>query len=86
MKTLLSILGGAVTITEMNGVVSFNWNETLGGGQAAGILKGVGSIQLSGNQALMLAEGWLNGKLPAALLPLAMSIEAVANAAVKAVE
>jgi hypothetical protein len=86
MKTLLSLLGGAVTITEANGVVSFNWNENLGGGAAAGILKGTGSITLSGSQALQLAEGWLNGKLPASLEPLAVSVEGIANAAVKSIE
>ena len=86
MKTLLSLLGGAITITEANGNVFFNWNQALGGGAAAGILQGTGSIKLSGDQALHLAEEWLNGKLPPALLPLAVSIEAIANAAIKAVE
>jgi len=86
MKTLLSLLGGAITITEQNGIVSFNWNESLGGGQAAGVLKGVGSIQLSGNQALHLAEGWLNGKLPAALVPFAKGIENLIDVGLKTVE
>ena len=86
MKTLLSLLGGAITITEANGIVFLNLNESVGGGAAAGVIKGSASIQLSGDQALHLAEGWLNGKLPVSLLPLAVSIESIANAAIKTVE
>ncbi len=86
MKTLLSVMGGAITITEQNGVFSLNWNESLGGGQAAGILKGSGSIQLSATQLLELGENVLNAHLPASAVPVAEAVEGVANAAIKAAE
>ena len=86
MKTLLSLLGGAITVTEQNGMFFLNWNESLGGGSAAGVLKGVGSLQLQGNQALQIGEEWLNGKLPAILQPLAKGIEGIVNKVVESKE
>ena len=86
MKTLLSVMGGAITITEQNGVFSLNWNESLGGGQAAGVLKGSGSIQLSGQQLLELGENALNEHLPASAVPVAKVVEGIANSAITAAE
>ena len=85
MKTLLSLLGGAITVTEINGVVSLNWNESLGGGAAAGILKGSGSLQLAGLDAVHLGEALLNAKLPASMQGAAVAVEGVIDAAIKTV-
>lgn len=86
MNKLLSLANGAVTITEEAGVVSINVNEALGGGEAAGIVSGTATIKLNAAQGLQLAEKLLNAHLPAALLPGALLVEGVANAAIKAAE
>jgi hypothetical protein len=86
MKTLLSLFGGALTITELSGVVSLNWNESIGGGKAAGFLKGQGTLVLDGPQDLQLVEGFVNGKLPAAILPFALAGEGILNTAISAAE
>jgi hypothetical protein len=86
MKTWLSLLGGALTITEQGGVVSLNWDESLGGGKAAGILVGQGSLKLSALVGLQLGEQELNSELPASVEPVAEAVEGVVNAAVTALE
>lgn len=90
MKTIASFAAGAVTVTEENGVVSLNVDESMsiGGGQASGIVKvqGKGSIVLDGAMGLKLGEALLNSHLPATVLPLAMVVEGVANQAIAAIE
>ena len=86
MKTILSLLGGAITLTEESGVFTLSFNESLGGGSAAGIVKGSGSFVLSGTMGLQLAEKLLNAHLPTSLATLAPAVEAIVNTAVAAVE
>ena len=86
MKTLLSIMGGAITITEANGVISLNFNESAGGGKLAGFLKASGSVQMNAEQELEVGEGVVIGKLPAAWQPEAQIVAGIINAAVKAAE
>lgn len=87
MKTLLTLEGGAITITEQGGVFSLNFNGSLGGGAAAGIITGQGSINLGvGTVGLKLAESLLNHLLPASAQVVAQAIEAVVNSAIAAVE
>lgn len=86
MKTLLSVANGAVTVTEDAGKVSINFDESVGGGSAAGIVKGQGSVVLDAESGLKLGEQLLNAHLPASVQPLAQVIEGVANQAVQALE
>jgi hypothetical protein len=86
MKTLLSVANGALTVTEDGGKVSLNFDESVGGGAAAGIVKGQGSIVLDANMGLQLGEKLLNSHLPASVQPLAQVIEGVANQAIQAIE
>ena len=86
MKTLLSLLGGALLVTEEAGVVTLSFDEALGGGAAAGVLKGSGSLVLNGEQGLQLGVNLMNAHLPPALLPLAQVVEGVALQALKAAE
>jgi hypothetical protein len=87
MKTLLSLEGGAVTITEAGGDFTLNFDESLGGGSVAGWLKGKGSIILgSGTVGLKAAEAFLNHLLPASVQAVAAMIEGVLNSAVAAIE
>lgn len=86
MKTLLSIMGGAITITEANGVVSLNFNESAGGGKLSGFLKASGSVQMNAEQELEVGENIVIGKLPAAWQPEAQLLAGVINTAIKAAE
>ena len=86
MKTLLSLANGALTVTEDSGKVTVSFDESLGGGQAAGVVKGQGSIILDGTSGLQLGEKLLNAHLPASVQALALVIEGVANQAIKAIE
>jgi len=86
MKVLFSLMGGAIQLEEQAGVVSLVWNESLGGGEAAGIVKGSGSIQLDAMSALKLGEALLNSKLPVSVAPLAAVIETVVNQAIVSLE
>lgn len=89
-KQIASFANGAVTVIENEGVISLNFNESLsvGGGEAAGIVKvqGQGSIQLDGALGLKLGEALLNSHLPDSVKSLAMVIEGIANQAVSALE
>lgn len=85
-KVLYSAMSGAIEIQEEGGVISLVWNESLGGGAAAGIVKGQGSLQLDAMSALKLGEALLNAKLPPAVAPLAVVIEGIVNQAISAVE
>lgn len=90
MKTILSVANGAVTLVEDAGVFTLNVNEaaSIGGGQAAGVLKvqGSGSIVLDAEAGLKLGEALLNSHLPVAVQPLALVVEGIANQAIKALE
>ena len=85
-KSIFSEFGGALTLTETSGVLTLAWDESLGGGAAAGIVKGQGSLVLSGTLGLQLAEKLLNAHLSGTALALATAGETVANAAVAAIE
>ena len=86
MKTLLSLAGGALVLTEQAGVVTLSLDKSLslGGGSAAGVLEveGQGSVKLSGAQLLLLGEALLNPRVPAAILPEVQAGEALLNAEV----
>lgn len=86
MKTIFSAMGGAVTLTEQAGVFTLSWSESLGGGLAAGIVKGQGSLVLSGTLGLQLGEKLLNAHLPASVSALASVVEGVANQAIASLE
>lgn len=90
MKTIASLAGGAVLLTEDQGIITLSVDEavSLGGGEAAGIVKiaGKGSIQLNAELGIKLGEALLNSHLPAALLPIAQVVEGIANQAIKAME
>lgn len=86
MKTIFSALNGALVLTENEGVFTLSFDESLGGGEAAGIVKGTGSVVLDANMALALSEKMLNSHIPASLLPLVTVIEGVVNQALKALE
>ena len=86
MKTLASLFGGALTLTEQGGIVSLNFNESLAVGSAKGAIQGSGSIQLNAFLFLQLAEAAINKALPSSVAPLIEAAENVANAAVQALE
>lgn len=85
-KQVFSALGGALVLSEAEGVFTLSFDEALGGGEAAGILKGQGSLVLDGKMGLQLGEKLLNSHLPPAVVPLAQVIEGVANQAIQALE
>lgn len=86
MKTLATLFGGKVLITENAGVVSFTENFSAGGGKTAGIA-GVGATEtLNAYQGLLAGQALLNAHLPAALQPIATDVEAIADVAVQAAE
>lgn len=86
MKTLFSLFGGALTLTEESGVFTLSFNEALGGGQAAGIIKGSGSFVLNGTQGLQLGEKLVIGMLPSSMQSLASAVSGIINTAIAAVE
>lgn len=86
MKTIISLLGGAVVLTESGGVFTLALTESVGGGQASGIVKGSGSVILDGNVGLQLGEALLNAHLPATMQPMASVVEAVVNTSIRALE
>lgn len=90
MKVLYQNADSSVKLVEDAGVISLSLSEQaqLGGGQAAGIVKvkGEGSIVLDAALGLKLGEALLNSHLPAAVLPLALVVEGIANQAISAIE
>ena len=86
MKTIISLLGGAVVLTESGGVFTLALTESVGGGQASGIVKGSGSVILDGYDGLQLGEALLNAHLPATMQPMASVVEAVVNTSIRALE
>jgi hypothetical protein len=89
MKTLLNLGNGAVTVTEEQLVVTLAINEqaSIGGGQAAGIVKvaGAGSTVLNGPLAIQLAFALINPHVPAFALPIATALENILLKAVTAI-
>lgn len=86
MKTILTLGNGAIVLTEQSGVFTLTLTETVGGGQANGVVSGAGSIKLNASQGIKLAEALLNAHLPVAMQPMAAVVEAVANQAIAALE
>lgn len=90
MKTIFSVAGGAVTLTEDAGVFKLSITESasIGGGQASGLVKaqGSGSVVLDGASGLKLGEALLNSHLPASVQPLALVVEGIANQAIASLE
>lgn len=86
MKTLLSLDGGVLVITEEGGAFTLTINESasIGGGLAAGVVsvKDAGSIVLSGKQAFDLGLKLLEAHSPAAFVPAEEAVGAVADAAI----
>lgn len=88
MKTIVSLLGGAVVLTEQGGVITLSLDATLGGG-TAGILKGQASLVLDVASGVKLGEGVLNAVIAQrapALVPLVQVVEGVANQALATLE
>lgn len=90
MKTIFSAAGGAISLTEDGGVFSLNVDESIsvGGGEAAGVLKvsGKASAQLDVESGVKLGEAMLNSHLPVSVQALAAVVEGIANQALKALE
>lgn len=86
MKVLLSVENGAFTITEDQGKISLNFDESVGGGSTKGIVQGKGSVVLDGMLGIQAGEKLLNAHLPASVVPLATVIEGIANQALAAIE
>ena len=89
MKTIVSLLGGAVVLTEQGGVITLSLDGSLGGGVAAGILKGQASLVLDVASGVKLGEGVLNAvsaQHAPALVPLVQVVEGVANQALATLE
>lgn len=90
MKTIASLAGGAVSLTEDAGVFTLSLSDAaqVGGGSAAGIVKvqGAGSVVLDAATGLKLGEALLNSHLPATVQPLATIVETIANQAIAALE
>lgn len=85
MKQILSLLDGALVVSEDAGVISISLNESVGGGAAKDIVSGSASIKLNAMLGLQLGEKLLNAHLPASVLPLAQVIEGAANQAIAAI-
>lgn len=88
MKTLLSLAGGAVVLTEQAGdfTLTFDKDLLVGGGAAAGIveIEGAGKIVLKGKVAFDLGMKILESHSPAALVPLEEGAAAMADGAIAA--
>jgi hypothetical protein len=86
MKTLLSLMGGALVLTEQGGLFTLTFDDKLavGGGKAAGVVsvQGQGSIVLSGKQAFDLLAEMVESHVPAPAAAAVAAIEAVADAAI----
>lgn len=89
-KQILSLYGGAITLNEDSGVFTLSLADSasIGGGQAAGIVKvqGSASLVLDAASGLKLGEALLNAHLPVSVQPLALVVEGVANQAIAALE
>ena len=86
MKTIFSMFGGGLTLTEQAGIFTLSVNESAGGAECAGFIKGTGSLVLNGSQVLKIGEAFIVGKLPVALQPLTVIVESVVNQAIAALE
>ena len=85
MKTLFSELNGAVLVQEQAGDFYLSFDDSLGGGAAAGFFTGKGTLKLgTGSVGLKLAEGWLNAHVPASVAPFLVAAEAYINPLVAA--
>lgn len=83
MKTIVTLEGGAITVTEQGADLFLNYDAAAGGGSLAGILSGAGSIKLAaGSVGLKAAEAFVNHILPSAAEPFATAIESYINAQV----
>ncbi len=83
MKDLFSFFNGAVKVQEKSGDFYLAFDGSLGGGAAAGIIEGQGSVKLgSGSVGLKLAEAWVNAHAPAYLKPFLEAGEAFLNGTV----
>jgi len=83
MKTLFSIFGGAVSIQEKAGDFYFVFDGGLGGGAAAGLVTGQGSVKLgTGSVGLKLAESWINSHVPSELEAFAVAAEGYLNSTI----
>lgn len=87
-KQLLSLDNGALVITEDGGDITLTLTkaESLGGGQAAGIIQvsDSGSATFKGLQAAKISEALLNHVLPAAAQTIAQPIENFINSEIAA--
>ena len=85
MKTLFTLFAGALLIQEQAGDFYAVFDDSIGGGAAAGIVSGKGSIKFgTGTVGLKLAEGWINSHAPAQVQPFLLAAEAYLNPVVAA--
>jgi hypothetical protein len=83
MKALLTLLDGALLVQEQAGDFFVTFDGSLGGGAAAGIIEGKGTIKFgTGTVGLKLLEQWVNAHLPASVQAFAQMAEAALNSAV----
>lgn len=86
MKTIFSAYDGAITLIEDKGIFTLSFNESIGGGKSAGIIKGVGSLVLDAETALKLGEAAIIAHLPPAVQALGQAISGVVNSAIDSLE
>ena len=88
MKTLFNIGNGAITLTELAGAFTLTFDKDLlaGGGAALGIIsiEGSGKIVMQGKLAFDLGMRILEAHSPAALVPLEVGGQAIADAEIAA--
>lgn len=82
----ISLPGGSIVVSESAGQVSIAIEEvqSVGGGQAAGVvaIKGSASLVLSGKQAFDLGMAFLEAHSPAALVPVEAGVQALGDAVI----
>jgi len=86
MKTIFSAFDGALVMTEENGVYTLSADKEVGGGAAAGVIEGKGSIVLDRKTGMKLGEALLNSHLPTTVQPLAQVVEGIVEQGIEALE
>lgn len=86
MKHIATLFGGAIEVNEDQGKVSVAWDQSIGGGKAAGVVEGQGAVSFDVEKGVELAESEAIAKLPAALQPMAVVLVGIINPALKAIE
>lgn len=85
-KHIATLFGGMVEINEDGGKITVSGNESVGGGQAAGVVQGQEGFSFDLEKGVELAEQDVSNMLPAAVKPYAPVVFGVLNPALKALE